>query len=128
MARETFTEEELNSGIVQSKKKDSVESLSNQPADVENPTIVAYTLQGKEISVDDKTAYAKKDGNKLYVKSNGGILYDPRGLYSTDLHKKVGDRSIWSWKRVGIRAFEYYFAYLQKGNKSHYINASREIM
>ena len=129
MARSQFTEEELETGIFRPSKLDPV---VKEPT----PTTIYYTIDGEHdyffngypvLTQDGQTAFAKKDGNSFYVKSNGGQLADPRGLYESDLYRRVGDVSVLSWKQVSPKAFEYYIAYLKNANKSHYHNASREI-
>ena len=126
MVREQFSETE---GIYRPRNHEPVQNsvLSS---------VVFYTTTGKHdrlvnefpvLNEDGPTAYAKKDGQKFYVKSNGGQLADPRGLYENDLYKRVGDTPVWTWKRVNPRTFDFYVAYLKSANKSHYHNASREM-
>ena len=128
MRRTNFTDDQLSKGIASSKTEETTASLSDTPKDTSLERIEIYSLNGKVVKEHDKEAYAKKQGEKRYVKSDGGTIYDPRGLYSNDIYKKVGNESVWKWKRVGIPAFDSYIAYLERGNKSHYHNACREML
>ena len=121
MAREQFTEQELDKGIFRPKQDEDIQQ------DEVLPEIVFFTIDAKLLDEDGPKAYAKKSGTRFYVKSNGGQLADPRGLYESDLYKRVGDTPTWRWKQVNAKVFDFYLAYLKTANKSHYHNASREM-
>lgn len=130
MARDQFTEDELDRGIFRPKTEEPIQD--SEPL----PDTIFYTTKGKQeffvdglpvISEDGPNAYAKQNGTRYFVKSNGGQLADPRGLYENDLYKRVGDTNIWTWRQVNSKAFNFYVAYLNTANKSFYHNASREM-
>lgn len=128
MAREKFTDEELNSGIFRPDK------TKHTPLQQKTPNIIVYTVNTKEDRKSNETiqdvnsnlAYAKKDGKRYFVKSNGGQLADPRGLYENDIYKRIGDQAVWRWREVSPKVFDLYLAYLRTANKSYYRNAARE--
>lgn len=128
--REKFTNEEINKNIFrQNNKEDESENTKS------DKTI--FTIIGKEeVLVDgmpiifnekSKFAYAKKENNKFYIKSNGSQLYDPTGLYGGyDPYKRVGDESFWKWRQVNSKTFDFFVRFLKTKNKSYYLNAARE--
>lgn len=135
--------EELNNSIRCSKTENSPDIKAHNDLAIETTRVnelLVYTITGKqddyvdgfpvltsEKNEESNLAYAKQKNNKFYIKSNGGRLLDPCGMYEADLYKKIGDMNYARWVLVSPKTFNYYLKYLQTKNKSYYHNAMREI-
>jgi len=131
MAREKFTEEELGNAVFTTAEHNKKEKQNK---------ITIYTIYGKHEIIDTEgypvifdensdNAYAKKEGDKFFIKSNGSRLADPLGIYGgTDLNKKIGDHSVWKWRSTSPKIFELFIRFLKTKNKSYYLNATREML
>jgi len=132
MAREKFTEEELKNSVFAPMGDDNTEKRDT--------SLVVYTIYGKHEDLDEKgypiifdedsdNAYAKKEGDKFFIKSNGSRLADPLGIYgTTDLYKRVGDHFVWKWRSTSPKIFNLFITFLKTKNKSYYLNATREML
>tara|TARA_R110000824_G_scaffold239283_3_gene428014 strand:+ start:470 stop:907 length:438 start_codon:yes stop_codon:yes gene_type:complete len=142
--RDQLNEAQVIAGIHKPKPDaDSIENKEVRPTAKLNGTIV-YTIIGKQTAFirgtkypiieddgdkkacDNIDAFAMQVDNTFYIKSDGAQLFDPEGLYSNDINKKIGDESRWKWVKVSPRTFSFYVTYLKTKNKSHYFQASRE--
>lgn len=131
MSRQKFSDDELADNIWQPDLEKEMESI-------ETPTVIAYTIpdksdgevNGNHIILDETSdfAYAKRNGREFFVKSNGGQLSDPFGLYDRDIYRRVGDHATWRWRRTSPKVFEFYLAYLRTKNKVYFRNAEREML
>ena len=104
--------------------------------DIENRVDVFYTVKGCHDEILDDypintyecdTTFAKKIGNRHFVKTYGSYPVDPFGLYGDDTSEKIGDEYAWKWTEVSIKMFELYTRYLKTMNKANYLQALREI-
>jgi len=84
------------------------------------------------IAENRNEAYAKLEatdtGVYYYIKRGpNGHFFNPIGLYDEGKHqKRHAGESVWVFKEVNKRAFEYYLKFLQNRNKAWLTNAERE--